>query len=65
MEQKYFGGFDQKHDLIQQPLTMSYLFWKAALTGGDRAHHHSAEFDDGAEDVFGLGGACQILTVAF
>lgn len=59
-------SFDQKYDLIHvQAFTMSYPFWKAVLTGGDRAHHHSAEFDDGAEDVFSLSGARQILTVAF
>lgn len=52
-----FWGIVQKYDLIN--------VHKLCLTGGDRAHHHSAEFDDGAEDVFGLSGARQILTVAF
>ncbi len=60
-----FYTFWQTDDVIHFT-HFSCLFLKATLlTGGDRAHHHSAEFDDGAEDVFGLSGARQILTVAF
>lgn len=35
------------------------------LTCGHRAHQHSVEFDDGAEDVFGIRGACQVFAVTF
>jgi len=33
------------------------------LTCGHRAHQHRAELDDGAEDVLGIRGARQVLTV--
>lgn len=32
-------------------------------TCGHRAHQHGVEFDDGAEDVFGVGAARQVLAV--
>lgn len=35
------------------------------LTCGHRAHQHSVEFDDGAEDVFGIGRASQVFAVTF
>lgn len=35
------------------------------LTCGHRAHQHSVEFDDGAEDVFGVSGARQVFAVTF
>lgn len=38
-----------------------FLAW---LTCCYRAHQHGAQLDDWTEDVFGLGRACQILTVA-
>lgn len=34
-------------------------------TCGHRAHQHSVEFDDGAEDVFGVRGAGQVFAVTF
>lgn len=33
------------------------------LTCRHWAHQHSAEFDDGTEDVFGVSSTCQVLTV--
>lgn len=32
-------------------------------TCGHRAHQHAVEFDDGAEDVFGVCAARQVFTV--
>lgn len=33
------------------------------LTCRNWAHQHSAELDDGTEDVFGVSSTCEVLTV--